>query len=295
MQPVPVSLGAVCRLAVLLASAVLFCTAALAYPPVYMEKAETTPDMVQTDQNARLPARGMAYCGPVAVSNSLVWLSRHGYAELIPPLDKKRTMTQAQLASLLALEKYMDTSLKHGTSPAELLEGLEKFLADRGFSSASLKYQGWRSVPERFIASKGPPSMDWIKKGLLGDSAVWLNVGWYDLDKETKTFHRRGGHWVTLVGYGKNAAGKPDPFVLAVHDPATRRKPGKDKAPRRRHDFVVAEPIASGTLAGKIKPLPVDAAGYYILGGELHVQHDADYALLDGAVVLTLQPGKKTE
>jgi len=255
---------------------------------VYLDKADSTPDLTQTDTRARLPARGMAYCAPVAVSNSLVWLAHQGYDDLIPPLDDRQKMTQSQLASLLALEKYMNTSLKHGTGPAELLLGLTKFLKDRGYPDASVAYEGWRSVPEGFSGSKSRPELSWIKEGLVGDSAVWLNVGWYKLDAETDTYQRQGGHWVTLVGYGQDEAGKPDSNVLLVHDPATRRRPKKgEDNPRPPNEFTRLTPIRSGRLAGDISPLPVDAAGLYRVEG-LTLHGDSELAILDGAVVLRL-------
>ena len=104
-------------------------------------------------------------------------------------------MTQAQLANLLGMRDYMNTSLKTGTSPAELMEGVAKFLKDRGFLYGSLKYQGWRPHAKAFFTGVLAPHIDWIKKGLIGNSAVWLNVGFYKEDKEKDTYLRRNGHW----------------------------------------------------------------------------------------------------
>ncbi len=262
-------------------------------PPVYLDKVECTPDLTQTDSRARLPARGMAYCGPVAVSNSLEWLARNGYADLIPPMEPGgKPMTQSQLASLLAMEPYMNTSLKSGTGPAELVRGLAKFLKDRGYPEAKIVYRGWRKMPAGYSDGKKLPELAWIKESLLGDSAVWLNVGWYRHDREKDTYTREGGHWVTLVGYGENREGKPDPDVLLVHDSATRRKPkpGEDK-PRPLNDFARLARISSGRLAGDASPLPVDAKGFYRIEG-LTLRGEADTGVLDGVVALRLAPKK---
>lgn len=43
-------------------------------PDVFVEKLDSTADMTQTDPNAGLPNGGKSHCGPVAVSNSLLWL-----------------------------------------------------------------------------------------------------------------------------------------------------------------------------------------------------------------------------
>jgi hypothetical protein len=48
------------------------------------DKIRDTPDLMQSLPAAALPEGGIAHCGPVAVSNSLVWLARHGYPQLAP-------------------------------------------------------------------------------------------------------------------------------------------------------------------------------------------------------------------
>jgi hypothetical protein len=63
--------------------ALLFVFTASAYsfdlPDSYLIKVDTTPDLRQSLAAAHLPYGGDPYCGPVAVSNSLVWLSRNGF------------------------------------------------------------------------------------------------------------------------------------------------------------------------------------------------------------------------
>ncbi len=55
-----------------------------ALPSTYLTKVETTPDLRQSLPDAKLPFGGVPYCGPVAVSNSMVWLSRNGFERLAP-------------------------------------------------------------------------------------------------------------------------------------------------------------------------------------------------------------------
>lgn len=281
---------------------------ALAHPPVYTEKAEAVPDLYQRDRSARLPGRGKGYCAPVAVSNSFVYLAERGFPALLPAMGRKR-MTQGQLASLLGMSKYMHTSIKDGTSPASVLKGVTLYLQDRGVNWTYLGYQGWRRTPEQFTAENDIPQLSWIKDGLLGDSAVWLNLGWYKR-KENGEYIRTGGHWVTLVGYGLTREGKKNPLSLLIHDPATRTPApaGDTAAPEARAftendaaciagevrgpcgtDYVLLNPLASGTLRPEKGGRVVEAKGLYQVEGVRSMEKDADIAILDGAVVLKLK------
>jgi len=60
------------------------------YPGIYTEKINSIPDMTQTDPAAKLPNGGRSHCGPVAVSNSLMWLAGNGFENLSPNLQDRR-------------------------------------------------------------------------------------------------------------------------------------------------------------------------------------------------------------
>ncbi|MEW5733482.1 MAG: hypothetical protein AB1921_01435 [Thermodesulfobacteriota bacterium] len=279
-----------------------------AYPPVYIEKAEAIPDLCQNDRSARLPGRGKGYCGPVAVSNSFVYLSQKGFPALLPSMGRRK-MTQGQLASLLGMSRYMNTSIKDGTTPAGLLLGVENFLKDRGVNWSYLGYQGWRKHPDEFSADSTAPVIGWIKDGLLGDSAVWLNLGWYKRDEKTGEYLRIGGHWVTLVGYGLNEKGARDPMSLLIHDPATRPpKQASATAPAEaapltpqtascpadfeapcQTDYVRLVPLGKGTLRAEEGGHVIDAKDFYRLDGVRSMDPAASIAVMDGAVVLKLK------
>ncbi|MDI6798110.1 MAG: hypothetical protein QMD09_14275 [Desulfatibacillaceae bacterium] len=302
------------RFLCLLLLSCLFALPAWGLPDSYTEKVLSTPDLYQGDRQARLPGGGRGYCAPVAVSNSLFWLVQNGFANLLPSING-RPMTQAQLAGLLGMGKYMNTSLKNGTSPAELMHGVELFLTEQGAEIEMLAYQGWRAHQEEFSTGRSIPDLNWIKEGLLGNSGVWLNLGWYKFDPVAKTYTRVGGHWVTLVGYGIGENGLPDPAVLIVHDPAVRGRRlevnppsqegdesqvtledggGKEASVRfvaaPRRDRLRLEPIREGVLANAKPDIQIPAAGYFkVLGADSIIQ-SADTAILDGVVVLRLTP-----
>jgi hypothetical protein len=247
------------------------------------ERLDSTPDLMQSLPEAKLPRNGYTYCGPVAVSNSLIWLSRNGYPKLAPP-DCKEPIGQGSLA--LQLAQYFHTTGGKGTSPTMLLNGINKYVSDRGYKVKSLQYEGWQQHPKAFSVpgedtAAASEDIDWIKRGLVGHSAVWLMIGWYKYSPKTDTYSPYAQHWVSLVGCGKDKAGKPDPDILIIHDPAPR------SGAILSHDYVRVERLGGGAFA-KGSGRPKSAAGWYKLGGDLKIKKGADCGLIDGAVVLQL-------
>jgi hypothetical protein len=253
---------------------------------VYVEKVGSTGDMTQTEREAKLPNGGRSHCGPVSVSNSLMWLAENGFENLSPRL-KDRRKAHFEVARSLGSKEYMNTNLKTGTGAGGVLEGLGRYIKDKGYEYRYLKFQGWRKHPERFGLSEPIPDLNWLKSGIEGNAGVWLNVGWYKYNPWTNEYARIGGHWVTLVGYGVDEKGKADHAILIIHDPAPRG--GKDP-----HDYVRMELIDAGRLTGKQSGLPRSAKGYYKMTGGMHVKRTADFGILDSAIVLKMND-KATE
>ncbi len=287
--------------------------AALCAPAVYLEKVDSTPDMGQYDGIGYLPLKGQGYCAPVAVSNSLMWLSESGLPDLAPSTGDRK-MTQLRLASLLGEARYMKTDPDLGTSPTMVMIGLGKYLVDQRYPEAEVKYQGWRKHPEFFTTHQTTPSLDWIKEQLVGSGAVWLNIGWYNYDSQTSTYNRNGGHWLTVVGYGQDREGDPNPEMLIVHDPASKRI--RTSITNRYVRARKIEPLSSGTrptltrnaqgyfekvaedpetlIQRENTPgLPRSAVGYLKLTGGLKMLKRADFAIVDGAVSLRMDKYKR--
>jgi carboxyl-terminal processing protease len=128
------------------------------------------------------------------------------------------------------------------------------------------------------------PQLSWIKQGILGSGCVWLNVGWHKYNPSKGEYKRISGHWVTLVGYGKDENGRVNPKVLIIHDPSPRAGKGFSS------EYATVSRIRSGTLVGEWIGLPRRAAGYYKLGGGMHVKKSADFAVIDGVIALKLKP-----
>ena len=249
-------------------------------PNTAIDKLGDTPDLMQSLAAAGLPDGGVAHCGPVAVSNSLVWLARHGYPRLAPT-TKLTAASQGALARVLGEPNYMNTTYQDGTGVDGVLTGLAKYVGEHGYQFKYLGYQGWDPSTSPYDTGLKVPQLQWIKEGLAGNAAVWLKIGWYKRqDNDWKKF---AGHWVTLVGYGVDEHGRAAPDVLIVHDPAPR------SGERLSNDYVRVSALEPGTLRSISGRRSIPSEGFFRLGGGLRIKDGADIGVLDAAVVLRMQ------
>ncbi len=218
------------------------------------------PDMSQISATDDLPGDGAMYCAPVAVSNSLVWLESNDDEDYQLGVMRK-------LGSL----EYMGTRPRAGPGVGGVLHGLKKYVKEVHGGYQRLEYAGWRYVPEKYRQSS-IPSLKWMLSGLTERGAVWLNIGWYF--ENDGGYQRKGGHWVTLVGYRD---GK-----LIIHDPG----PWADGAGNSQ--FVRINELTNGMLQGKYRGLPTEAQGYLKLDQAMPTAYSGSIAIIDGAVLLAL-------
>ncbi|UCB55753.1 MAG: hypothetical protein JSW45_04280 [Thiotrichales bacterium] len=216
------------------------------------------PDFTQSNIRGWQYRYGAEFCAPVAVSNSLSWMAG-------------MTDNQASLAILLASGRYMNTDVWKGTSMSSMLSGIHAIAVDLFGGYKNLGYQGWKRHPHRFSTGKRIPDIEWVKDGIGKDSAVWLNVGWYRYDSNNDSYHRVGGHWVTLVGY--------DSDVLVLHDPSPRA--GRIFA----NEYVRTSVIGHGVMIDRTTAYVRPAKGFLQLGEGMHIKSIADVAIVDGAIV----------
>ena len=251
-------------------------------PLFYTDNIYSIPDLTQTDSRANFAGGGTEYCCLVAIANSFMWLDSHGFPELVEnsgsPFDD-----EVRLVKLLASKAYMDTSLVEGTGTTKLMRGVKKYVKERGYEISQLEYEGWRKHPPEMKAKFFVPRLSWIKHGTLGSGALWLNVGWYKYNLSKDEYIRIAGHWVTLVGYGKDKNGNINTKILILHDPSPRA--GKSF----NNEYALVSKIRSGTLKGQWLGLPRSAVGYYKLMGGMHIKNEADVAIIDGAITLKLK------
>lgn len=245
-------------------------------PASIVPQAKAIPDLTQTDSKGKFAGGGRMFCGPVAVSNSL-WALYGKDCQL-------EGLTHYDLVNKLASQQFMNTQPTKGTTVKQLMSGADTYLQGRGEKNYFLKFQGWRVSSQRYQSGVSAPRLQWIKDILSEKrSAVWLNVGWYRHLPDNGPLKRISGHWVTAVGYGKDAKGKLDPHCLIIHDPAPRAGPS-------RSQYIKLRKIESGVLTGLFTNLPRSARNYYLMEGDMRLKRGADYAVLDGAVGLVLQP-----
>lgn len=256
-------MGALLFLAVVLAAEPL--------PKAHLGKL-STPDLLQTDSKAGFPGGGKMFCAPVAVSNGLMWLAANGYPALAP-VAKDPQAAQHALVLALAEPRFLNQDLGEGTGAGDLLRGVASWVKQAGYTYKRVEFQGWRKHGPSYSTGVAVPQLDWVKRALLGPSAVWLNVGWYKHTKEG--YARVSGHWVTLVGY--------DGDVLIVHDPSPRSEQGGVQ------NRVTIREIAGGQLTGKKAELPLGATGYFAITGGLPVKNGAHVGIIDGVAVLEME------
>ena len=219
------------------------------------------PDFTQTNIVGKNSGNGQQYCAPVAVSNSIAWLSN------------KKTQ-QVKLINKLASKQYMNTSLNNGTGTAGVLRGVDKIANELFKNYSYLKYEGWRVHPKKYSTGVKIPNIIKMKNFPTKKSAAWINVGWYKYNQSKNEYRRIGGHWVTLVGSNSNQ--------LVIHDPSPRA--GKAFA----NEYISYSKLTSGNLVGKKQGLPVSAYGYVSLGRGMHIKSKADFAIIDGVVYFKL-------
>lgn len=231
------------------------------------------PDYYQrSSEFGKLPDNGAAYCGPVSVSNSFVYLARQGFDNIISALydsDKE----QHELIKLLGSSRYINTG-KEGSSPQAICNGVSRFLLDRGYDSARLEYYGWRQVSSKFNAGISVPDLNFAKAAIVNGYPVWLNIGWYRYSKKENTFRRCGGHWVTLTGYGFTK-GKLSGNGFTINDPDSRYN---------GNEYIDLDRIKSGVLTNNFSKSPVNASGFYRWKYSSGI-----YGIIDGFIILKIE------
>ncbi len=236
------------------------------------------PDLTQTDPELGVVGGGDAWCGPVAVSNALMWLADQGHEALLPPGPSPHAR-QLELVRQLGSRRYMGTSPVGGTGVGHLLQGLDAYVRERGVSYRRLRYQGWRGHPARFSTPGRSASFEFVEQALADGGVALLHAGWYTpFVRGGAELKRRGGHWLTVVGAGVDPNGEAAPGWLVVHDPA----PYAGEA--GQHHFVKLTPLERGWLFAEGGGF--SAKGYLQLEGGMQLKREGDVAVLDGAVVL---------
>ena len=263
--------------------ALLAVTPSWALPEYFLDKVDAVPQICQSCMPKEIKWGGRPHCAAAAIAESLLWLAENGYPSVQPFQSGDVAVDRIHLVA--ALGEWMGTTATEGTSPRQALSGLRDFLSKQKVSYRGIKAVGWRSVPEFVSVQEQNTSLSWIKEGTLGNSSVWILVGWYRYSAEKGEYDLLDGHWLNVVGYGKNRAGKLDRDVLVVKDSAER------SASQNKY-YVRVEELKAGTLVDSSgtfsKYLPRPAAGSLSLSGELIFKAQATHAIVQGAYRLEM-------
>ena len=191
-----------------------------------VDKETKTPYLSQSDAGL---TPGPDYGAPAAVTNSLVWLARHGYSNLLSAGADDYQTSAVKAMNQLATSGFMipATRTNRGgpggpggpggavggrpgaaggggkdTEPGNLMSGVRLFVEEHGYKTSTLAYQGWRKLPGSLDTAGDTPDISTLKKWIaMPSTVVWLNLGWYTQSSPGE-FQRSGGQWVTLVGFG---------------------------------------------------------------------------------------------
>jgi hypothetical protein len=251
----------------------VFSFKAFALPDYFVDKVDQIPNICQSCFPEVIQWGGKPHCAPAAVSNSLIWLSRNGFESLQPFQSQDLQKDQARLVNLLG--QTMGTTQSSGTSPSKVLSGLKKYLEEKNVKFKRLAATGWRSIPDFAHLDSQETKLDWIKEGTLGKNSVWILIGWSKYESQKDRYKIYDGHWMTVVGYGKNRQGQADPNVLIVHDPAERSE--------RKNYYATVKELSGGTIDDTIS-----AKGVLTIQGDVVIKPGADAGLIQGAYRLEL-------
>lgn len=246
-------------------------------------KAEATPDFCQTDKEGQFDKGGRVFCGPVAVSNSLMYLAQSGSPLLLDGKEPQK-QTQIELIRTLGSPDYMATEGADGTSTQRLMNGASKYVTEHGCKFSKLEYRGWRNAKKEFKPTDERPSLQWVAEAVDNPrGTACINVGWYTHDSATDTYTRHGGHWITVTGASDSA----DEPLLALHDPASRS--GAGKVTHQAH----VDSLSSGTLSDPSADRSTKAEGLFVIRDGLIpktvVKGEKTHPIIDGIVVMILE------
>ena len=162
-------------------------------------------------------------CAPVMVADSFVQMATDSFPLLLPASAANPFVEEVDTVKQLAGDMDTDPAANMGTSSAEVVIGVKRYIDRVGYKISGLEYQDWRPIPKAMPDSRTAnyPDMTAVKRAIADKgSAVWFNIGWYAKTETPGEWLRVGGHWVTAVCYGSDTTGQPDPAAFLVVKPS---------------------------------------------------------------------------
>ena len=224
-----------------------------------------------SQRNKEFIGGGKTFCGPTAASNALMWLADRGYPNLKPAAEDD---SRAQKEMIQQLAGYMGT-YREGTSLSSFKCGINAYLRAAGYSS-----KAWAYTRNSFVnSSSTPPDISLVNAVSAGNTVMWFSLGYYTFNEANKRYTRGSGHWVTLVGYGKNSEGQDDPDSYVIADPESPNA----------HKYVTLSLLNEGRLSNGRSS--ADAKGYFnlVASNGASAGRSLKYCIVESIQALTIE------
>ena len=274
--------------------------------PPLTERMNEFPSLCQHDERGGFLGNGAMFCGPVAASNALVWLATHGYPKLLPGENgdslyggyayataSKTFKAQVALVHAITADGFVKMKEGSGASPAYVAKGVRAYVESKGYEIERLDIAPvLNDAPTDFPPSAHALSIEAIKEAFQKGAVVWLAIGWYERNGEATTYTRKGGHFVTLVGYGKDASGNVDDSILIFRNPSQRAGRNYPNEFVRLRRMTSSDHFAGGNFAGRYQSdKGRSAEGRFEIVGGIPLGARTT-AVIDNATILVLKPAK---
>lgn len=201
---------------------------------------------------------GLTYCAPVVAAKTLIGrvLAQPEFQMLLPLQgDKSTTDYQSELIEKLAKDMGTSDDINDpnaGTTPLQFIDGLERFLINRGFKFDKPQWSGWGAGEIDSQRESKPITEEELATALANPNRdLTGHVGWYQ-NPNNGLWSRRNGHFVAGKGFDS------DTKLASIQDPSPRSQ--------RETTLVKPEPIADGILSNGDKGTE-NAKGYLKFNG----------------------------
>jgi len=134
----------------------------------------------------------------------------------------------SKLALLLGDDDHMKTRSHQGTNRYRLVNGMDKLVRENCNAELSTNYLGIRAYDKQFLdatarsktsATVGIPQLHHLRESLDAGKGAMILFGSYRRNAEhPDKLERLDGHYVAVVGHGRNQAGQAAPQMVLLHD-----------------------------------------------------------------------------
>jgi hypothetical protein len=221
------------------------------------------------DQHAADEKWGNCWCVPTSAGISLGWFAENGYPDLIPDINGDGIDEDDKYAAIRDLAVYMRTGLCTGTTPRDLLKGLQDYINDAGYGDDFTV----KAIGAGTLDGPRPTYQDFIDELTAGEDVLVLYP------------------WHCVVGRAANE--NPPPQNIGIVDPWTGEDRDTTWDALRPLMLVSVSPVSSPkSYDAKLYGYVVEVAGNtYVINGttfdEVYVVDGQVFGVPQGTVYNT--------